>query len=393
MKIKETTQPTLYHVYSSNPSLGAFGFRKFGGAEIESRPGIAHLCEHLMCRAWDDFDDYFVERYIDKNASTGNTSVQYYFAGLDHLIPDIIERVICRPGARSLKEWLPTEQAFEKERNVVIQEYEGYLTNPFNALIVNLGRRYYNWSGPIGRLDVIKDTTYAQFVDIFNEQRKFDAFMYSGSRHDEVAELAESLIIAEQRIEIESTRPYRKLYEYSNTPIEYYGKSSQQTIIGDWIEVDDTVAPWEVAAISSMFDDGTHSPLMSELRQKSGLAYAAQCFHMASTVPVFMSYVSVNPDNVAKARDLLHNVYANWDNFINEERYSSVMRGLRTRNQLRDAKNYEPGPMIGLSNIPEIECLDSNLDTFTYKRVCEILSRFFKRENIRVAEVGDSIKI
>jgi predicted Zn-dependent peptidase len=393
MKIKEISQPSFIHIESANRELGAFGFKKYGGAENEARPGISHLCEHLMCRAWDDFDSYFVERYIDKNAATGNTSVQYYFAGLDSLIPEIIERIACRPGLRSLREWLPSEAEFNRERKVVVQEYEGYLTNAFHALLVNLGRRYYNWSGPIGRLDVIQETTYQQFVDIFNDQRKFDVFMYSGARHTEVDALADVLIADGPRVAIDSIRPYRKFCEYSGEKIEYYGKSSQQTFIGDWIEVDDTVAPWEIAALSSMFDDGTNSPMMSELRQKSGLAYTAQCFHAASTLPIFMSYVTVNPDNVQKARELLHNVYANWQDHISLERYESVMRGLRVRNELRSAKNYEPGSMLAISNPLELECSNTNLDGFSYERVCNILSQFFKRENIRVAEVGDEVKI
>jgi hypothetical protein len=86
-------------------------------------------------------------------------------------------------------------------------------------------------------------------------------------------------------------------------------------------------------------------------------------------------------------------VYANWQDHISLERYESVMRGLRVRNELRSAKNYEPGSMLAISNPLELECSNTNLDGFSYERVCNILSQFFKRENIRVAEVGDEVKI
>lgn len=393
MKITTIDNSQRFMFTSQNAQLGVFGFKRYRGAELERYPGIAHLCEHLMCRAWDDFDDYFVQRCIEKNASTANLAVSYYFAGLDEFLPEIVESIIFRPGERSVLNWVPSEEQFERERRVVIQEYEGYMSNPFNALMVNLGRRFFNWNGPIGRLDVIKETTYSQFLDEFEEQRKFDTFAYSGSHVAEIDTVLNKHAAQSPRIDIESVHPYRSLCEYKATEIEYYAKSSQQTIIGDWIEIDDSVAPWEIMIISSMFDDGMHSPLMKELRQKAGLAYAAQCFHAASTLPVLMSYVSVNPENVERARGILHDTYVNWQDSITRERFNSVISGLHNRNKLREARNYNPSTLLSLTNPSETEASTTNVDSLTYERVCEILERFFKRENIRVAEVGDEIKI
>jgi hypothetical protein len=395
METMKISAPIVHKVESQNSLLGAFGFKKIGAGSTERYPGVSHLCEHLVCCSWDDMDDWFTRRGLTKNAATGDSSIHFYFAGLDDYVLATIENVLLRGGSRNLFNWEPSEAEFERERRVVIQEYEGYLSHAFNALYVNLGRRFYNCSGAIGNREIIEEISYANFIEFYREQSLFDSFVYVGYQQNQFGEFESKLIEGRPapRLAAVSARPYKTLAEYKNSKIEYYGSSDKQTIIGDWIEMDDSVAPWEIAFISELFDAGMNSPLMSKLRTEQGLAYAAQCFRAFEYAPVLMSYITVNPDNVDKARTSLRDIYVNWEATVTEARFTDVVDRLKIRWLMRHAMNYAPENMFISTATPDSVVSAEHLELITYARICEILEKFFKHDNIRRAQVGSTVEI
>lgn len=395
MQFRTLDTALTVHQESNNHKLGFVAFKKFGSAATEPRDfrGISHLCEHLVCRAWDDMDDELTRRGVSHNAGTGDVSVQYFFQGLDAHIDEVTDKLLLREGPRNILNWVPSEAEFERERKVVIQEYEGYMSKPFNAMYVNLGRRYFDFDTAIGDIEVLQAMTYDKFIPFFLEQRSFDAFMRVGGSERSQSVLAD-FVAADPtpRQFLESTRPYMALVN-TNRPVEFRSKSNGEVVIGDWLCFDDSVAPWEIAMITELFDAGVKSPLIDVLRVQHGLSYTAGMFRVGAPVPVAMSFVTVNPDNVNKARSLLHGVYTEWEKHITPDRFATAVAGVRVQNQLKEASNYKWHNAAEAISAPLVNVTNALLDTFTYERVCSILSKFFVKENIHRAQVGEFLEI
>jgi zinc protease len=137
--------------------------------------GLAHMYEHMFFRASRRYPgaDEFVERAADMgavfNGSTREENVNYYMTVTSDRLADAVRLL-----AASFREPLFRRDELERERQVVLGEYDRNESNPFFALTQALDERLYPGNAvrknTIGDREVIANTTPAQMRAI---QRKY----------------------------------------------------------------------------------------------------------------------------------------------------------------------------------------------------------------------------
>ncbi|MEX0908196.1 MAG: pitrilysin family protein [Gemmatimonadaceae bacterium] len=137
--------------------------------------GLAHMYEHMFFRASRRYpgSDEFVERAADMgavfNGSTREENVNYYITVTSDRLADAVRLL-----AASFREPLFRQDELERERQVVLGEYDRNESNPFFALTQALDEKLYPGSAvrknTIGDREVIANTTPAQMRAI---QRKY----------------------------------------------------------------------------------------------------------------------------------------------------------------------------------------------------------------------------
>ncbi|CAN5684603.1 hypothetical protein BH23GEM1_BH23GEM1_00820 [soil metagenome] len=137
--------------------------------------GLAHMYEHMFFRASRRYpgSDEFVERAADMgavfNGSTREENVNYYMTVTSDRLQDAMRLL-----AASFREPLFRQDELERERQVVLGEYDRNESNPFFALTQALDEKLYPGNAvrknTIGERNVIANTTPAQMRAI---QRKY----------------------------------------------------------------------------------------------------------------------------------------------------------------------------------------------------------------------------
>ena len=89
--------------------------------EIPGNRGIPHFMEHLMCKTFDDMRSYLRRIGIDYNACTSDNKIIFYFYGLNESL-DLVTQELYERLTNSSNLW--TEEAFNNEKKVIIQEYK-----------------------------------------------------------------------------------------------------------------------------------------------------------------------------------------------------------------------------------------------------------------------------
>ena len=137
--------------------------------------GLAHMYEHMFFRASRRYPgaDEFVERAADMgavfNGSTREENVNYYISVTSDRLADAMRLL-----SASFQEPLFRQDELERERQVVLGEYDRNESNPFFALTQALDEKLYPGhavrKNTIGDRDVIANTTPAQMRAI---QKKY----------------------------------------------------------------------------------------------------------------------------------------------------------------------------------------------------------------------------
>src|SRR5690348_7195425 len=155
----------------SNIELTYFGIVYHAGAAWE-KPGLygtSHLMEHLMCKTYEHLYPKMRKYGIEDNAYTSSNNVLFFLSGIDGYTTDIAQEMLdCLTEQKTL--W--TEDQFNTEKNIVLQEYGDSFEEPFSGFYLNFFRRYYDYYNPIGLKSNIERFSYEDSLkaakDIFS---------------------------------------------------------------------------------------------------------------------------------------------------------------------------------------------------------------------------------
>ena len=114
--------------------------------EDKKTSGISHLLEHILTEAWkkckDDCAKYWVKKGIITNASTGDTTINYYVEGLEKNYKELIEYIVKITTTPQFK-----ESRIEVEKKAVKEELNRELTDEGWKIADKISKLLYNHEG------------------------------------------------------------------------------------------------------------------------------------------------------------------------------------------------------------------------------------------------------
>jgi len=127
--------------------------------------GLSHLMEHLVYKSIDYLLDDFDRYGIANNAYTSGTEIVFHITGLDENVMRFKDEIL-----EQLLKFQITEEQFENERNIVLQEYDMYFGQRVENHMLNLNRKLFNDFDPIGSKEDLNALTYQDIIDYFDLQ-------------------------------------------------------------------------------------------------------------------------------------------------------------------------------------------------------------------------------
>ena len=231
--------------------------------ETPGRHGISHLMEHLICKLVDKYQDRFLNDCIDFNAETDFNYVQFYFRGLESKLPPEFKRELVTAllsGFDSI-----TEEQFEMEKQIVIQEITDDYDDPYLGNLFNCFYRYYNIIEPGGIIDDVKNFSFADakkmYEDVFTKPLRIVEVGKEWSHFEDI-EYCDKL-------------PFKVLPKFKVTKKKLAetleGDKSLVMVFGKRLLKRSDYQYMRIASV--MLLQGLNSPFVQELREKRGLTY------------------------------------------------------------------------------------------------------------------------
>jgi predicted Zn-dependent peptidase len=296
----------------SQTELSGFFIAYKGSTLVETSKnyGISHLVEHLMCKSLKKFSDDFERFGICQNAYTSTTDVVFHITGLEEYVSKFRDEMV-----NSLSVFNISEEQFNIEKQIVIQEYKLYFQNQSYAQYLNVLRHeyYYYWS--IGKLETLESLKYQDVVDYFNTYMKKPTLIINVSKDYKYL----NSDITEQRIP-----SYKFIGDYDDIPkMENLGQFETIPISGSlFVEKDFS----GLKIICMMLNGSLYSPLSNEIRVKRGLAYSLdlEVSQISDSQGMLITNLAVNPNNINSALDGYKEIFDNKNKYLTKERFDIV---------------------------------------------------------------------
>lgn len=161
------------------PSIKEMGgfvivFNNSANIETDGYFGISHLIEHCMCENIKKYELDFEKYGIGYNASTDFDEVKFHISGLAEGVDKFKELFY-----NEIVNYKITKDVFERERQIVIQEFNDILSRPRQVFILNILRKYIQVNVPIGEFNDLENLTYEKFIDYKEKYFSVPTFVFN----------------------------------------------------------------------------------------------------------------------------------------------------------------------------------------------------------------------
>lgn len=323
--------------------------------------GMSHLMEHLVCQNFKHLYSDFEREGIDWNAYTSSEEIVFYINGLNDNVNKFKNQIV----DNILDGFKPTEEEFEKERQVVYEEYLDLFNDQCYSHHLNLFRYMYNHYGPIGCKYDILSFTYKDCVNFYNDHFTKPTKIINVSAHDD---FSRDIEFGQSEGVVTYTRGEYPEYNHENIT-----RDTKVSII-DVSPVITEDLP-EVKFLCKMLGKGIDSPLMDEVRTKRGLTYGVSCnasgLHNTASISITGT---TSKDKVDEFRDTVTNIFNSKDKYMTKERFNIIMESCKIAKVKREILRY--------NNYGEyIENKDDNLfwnlDRINYDKLMDVYDDHF----------------
>lgn len=361
MSIVNITNPTelsgFYVVYKGSTHLEKKGIY-----------GISHLMEHLVCKAFDPFQDELDTLGISHNAYTSANEVVFHMKGLDESLSKWRNKYVDLLG-----EFNVSKEEFENEKNIVIQEYMDSFNDQSSNHWLNLERKKFGYYNPIGSLEDLNKISYMDCLNYFEKQYLHPSMIINVSKNIEFG------------MDLDfKTNEIDKTYKMGNYPLElqrdteYKGKVSL-LMISDM--VNENFA--EINFINNMLSFGLQSPFYNEIREKRGLVYyiGAQMNRMHNQG--FNSiYTMSSAENIDTITDIIGTIFGDLDKFMTKKRFDLIKTHSKLKLKEKAINQYAS---VGKWMSPDGWSTEDIIDDITYEKIMEIAKEHCKIDNFTIS--------
>lgn len=347
--IKNLTNQTdlsgLYFIYNGSTNLEKKGWY-----------GLAHIMEHLKCKCFEDLFDELQANGISWNAYTSDNQIVFYFTGLEEYLAPFRDTIIER--MYSPFENYVDEAILEKEKEIVLEEYQDSFTNQNEIFYQNLMRKKFNHYSPIGLKEDIENLT-------FQDCLYFHKLQYESP--DMIINISKDYVL-EKELSFECRKDGLKSdwEENLNAPLEIRGDFPDSLCLLYYKKIEEQDVPI-VKLISSMLSSGLNSPLYQEVREKRALCYYVGSYiNEIGKMALLSITVLTSPDKANTVHTVINDVFINRDTHITPKRLETIRKALLISKKKNRINRH--------SNINDI--IDEN-----YKKLSDII------ETIRIDEI------
>ena len=331
--------------------------------EDETNYGISHLMEHLMCKMFKQYYTEF-ERYgINWNAYTSNNEVVFHMTGLDEYLYKYRHILV-----EALLEFEIKEEEFEKEKNVVIQEYKDVFQEQSSSAYYNTLRKLYGNYGPIGKLQSLENISFEDAKNYWlkhlskpsliinisknNEFKGYDDFnpnypsKFTPSKNDKLI--------------------FEKMVDFKKCDISGYFKTND----------DMNYIKFILDMLSQSFD----SPFMNEIREKRGLTYSVGSFisKVSDTEGLTMTSLITTDENVDEVLDTYKMILSQPEKYLTEDRFNTMKDFYTVKKKKDDINRYL---RIEKYIAPDNWQVENILDTVTFSDIKDYYDKYFNYNN------------
>jgi len=323
--------------------------------------GLSHLMEHLICHHLDDMLDDFDRDGISWNAYTADNEVVFYYTGLDEYLSKHRETIL-----NKLLNFAITEEQFENERKIVLEEYKDYFNKQNYNHQLNINRKIYNNFGPIGLREDLQNLKYQDIKDYFNLQFSAPHDIINVSRNTEF------------KTDIKfSTQTFSKKIEmgYYKVTLEPYSSRNGKSSVIYSSQIVERDFPY-VDFICDMLGMGLKSPLYQEIREKRGLVYYVNCYldRMTDNSGIISISSETSDENVEEFSKVTEEVINNPSKYMTQERFNIVKQSLEIKLKKSEINRYSSVTKYITPREWQIEPI---LKDLTLEKVLEVYNKYF----------------
>ena len=323
--------------------------------------GIAHLMEHLVCKAFDHLQEEFDKDGIDWNAYTSGNEVVFYLTGLEEKVSKYKDKFV-----ETLTSFNITKEEFENERKIVLEEYMDSFNDQSQSHFLNLNRKLFNDYSPIG---LKKDLENLKFMDCI----KFFELQYM--RPTKIINVSKGKDYKDKTIDFQN-REITKEVSISNHKVDLelnndFKDKTSIIILSPTIEEDFAY----IHFINAMLSLGLKSPLYQEIREKKGLVYFVSCFQSRVCDKGVNSISTLTSNkNVDEVIAAVKDVISNPNKFLTKERFNIVKEYYSVRQKKDEILRYKN---VNQYINPEGWSVYDILDTVTFDKIKKVYNKHY----------------
>ena len=360
----------------SSTDLSGFYIIFYGSCNLE-RPGnygISHLMEHLVCKSFDHLQDELDENGISWNAYTSGNEIVFYWTGLEENLVKYRSNFL-----GLISEFKITEEEFQNEKNIVIQEYFDAFNDQSESHYLNLCRKEFDHYGPIGLLEDLKSLTLKDCQDYFKLQ-------YS--------EPSKLINVSSEEMKGFKDKHFKDFSKFTSDPFAYDVKKNDDVKLEKMNQYDGkrsilifsepVVDPSHIAPvqmIAQMLSSGLNSPLYQEIREKRGLVYFIQNW-IDRTGSIGRNFIAslTTEENVEKFKEALYEVLDDPKKHLTEKRFNVIKNKLLI--------SYKKNNINLHSNVnkyiaPKEWVLENRIESITLKECMDVYDMYFKSDKLK----------
>lgn len=334
--------------------------------------GMSHLLEHMICCALDDVEEKLDQHCLTYNAYTGGDEVVFYLSGLSSELARFRELFVER-----ILSYSPKLEHFEKEKNIVLQEYDDAYSESGFSSFANYASAKFGYVGPIGVRDAIESVTFEQICDL--HRRAF-------SKPSKVIVVDSNDLNVETEFSDTSSSGYTA-FRHVNHDAPVVPTSINVLSASPFLPVDGV---YHLHIIQSILGYGLKSPLYQELREKASLCYwvSASGYKMNDDHIMVVS-TSTKDANVQKIKEITLDVLCNPEKHITQDRFDMMMQNRRIANKIAEQNLAASAYRKYLNSANERISFLKNIDRITFDSTLDYYNRNINPRNVSWEQIDD----
>lgn len=365
----------IRHEFVPCKGLGEFTivFNGASGIETPGYRGISHLIEHCMCEDVKKIESTIQEYGLSWNAYTSNNEVAFFLTGLTKNISLVMNTFM-----KMILNYKIPNEVFEREKKVVLTEYNMAASEQFGAFSINFNRIYYNSFDPIGYKEDIKNITYDQFIEFKNKWFSNPSYIIISTHKDDKNLTLDKINVDD--LTFNNIKRFSRNYELSkyNNPIEVNSEFNSQRVLNVSTEffsypIYNYDSFTYSIILKNLLTNGLTSILMKHIREQLGYVYSisSSIEHLTECKFLFTIFTAAEDDKIEIVLNKLKYILTHLDQFITRELYESNIIKIKSKIETSECIRYT-SPLddaivmnrITFTNPEKIKELKSNFNEF-----------------------------